>query len=91
MSNKNNNILINSNYKDKQNISLNSSYFKNYNKDIPTSINKIKNSLLEYSNKKLEKKSFKPNKSAKNFNLIKQNINEKYEKFLMNKYNKYSI
>ena len=90
MSNKNNNILINSNYKDKQNISLNSSYFKNYNKDIPTSINKIKNSLLEYSNKKLEKKSFKPNKSAKNFNLIKQNINEKYEKFLKNKYNKYN-
>ena len=83
---------VNNNYKkQEENKTLNLSYQKMTKKNKTSLINDIKNSIIEYSNKKQkEKKYLNKNKSEKILKSPYQNLNEKYENYIKNKYNKYN-
>ena len=81
----------NNNKKQEENKTLNISYQKMTKKTKTSLINDIKNSIIEYSNKKQkEKKYLNKNKSEKILKSPYQNLNEKYENYIKNKYNKYN-
>ena len=81
----------NNNKKQEENKTLNISYQKMTKKNKTSLINDIKNSIIEYSNKKQkEKKYLNKNKSEKILKSPYQNLNEKYENYIKNKYNKYN-
>ena len=81
----------NNNKKQEENKTLNISYQKMTKKNKTSLINDIKNSIIEYSNhKQKEKKNLNKNKSEKILKSPYQNLNEKYENYIKNKYNKYN-